>query len=320
MPSTPHSTRPVVHRASRLARLQQGVVLATLLALGFWIFWSWGRPWIQVLGGVLVLGFGYAFVLAWEFLAVARVNRLDSTPRAGVLTMLRAWWQEVRTAPRVFSWRQPFRWRAWPDEDVAAAPCRRAVVLVHGFVCNRGLWLPWMRTLTARGVPYTSVNLEPVFGSIDDYLPLIDDAVRRAHQLTGRPPILVCHSMGGLAARAWRVATPDADARVAHIVTIGSPHHGTWLGQFSHVPNGRQMRQDSSWLHDLRQREAQRWPQETYARFTCWYSNTDNIVFPASTATLPGADNRHLPGWPHVALAFADEVLEGTLEQVTREP
>ncbi|MFP8779663.1 esterase/lipase family protein [Hydrogenophaga sp. RWCD_12] len=308
-----------MHRSSRLARLQQGVALATLLALGIWVFWSWGRPWTQVLAGLLVLGFGYAFVLAWEFLAVARVNRLDPTPRAGVLTMLRAWWQEVRTAPQVFSWRQPFLWRAWPDEDVAAAPGRRAVVLVHGFVCNRGLWLPWMRTLTARGVPYTSVNLEPVFGSIDDYLPLIDDAVRRAHQLTGRPPILVCHSMGGLAARAWRVATPDADERVAHIVTIGTPHQGTWLGQFSHVPNGRQMRLDSRWLQDLRQREAQRWSQGSYAGFTCWYSNADNIVFPASTATLPGADNRHVPGWPHVALAFVDEVLEGTLELVARE-
>ena len=305
---------------SRLARLQQRVALATLLALVVWLYWSWGRPWGLVLGGVLVLGFGYAFVLAGEFLAVARVNGRDPTPRAGTLVLARAWWLEVRTAPQVFSWRQPFRWRAWPDDDVTPAPGRTAVVLVHGFVCNRGLWLPWMRELTARGMPYTSVNLEPVFGSIDDYIPLIDDAVQRAQALTGRAPVLVCHSMGGLAARAWRAATPDADARVDHIVTIGTPHHGTWLGQFSHVPNGRQMRQDSRWLQELREREGLRWPQGAYTGFTCWYSNADNIVFPASTATLPGADNRHVPGWPHVAMAFVDEVLEGTLAFVQSRP
>jgi len=33
-------------------------------------------------------------------------------------------------------------------------------------------------------------------------------------------------------------------------------------------------------------------------------------VFPASTATLAGADNRHLAGWSHVHLAFADEVFD----------
>ncbi|MGM9428944.1 esterase/lipase family protein [Hydrogenophaga sp. MI9] len=319
MSSIPLAGRPVIHRASRLARLQQRVALATLLALVVWLYWSWGRPWVQVLGGVLVLGFGYAFVLAWEFLAVARVNRRDPAPRAGAFALACAWWTEVRTAPQVFSWRQPFRWRAWPDHGVAPAPGQTAVVLVHGFVCNRGLWLPWMRELTVRGIPYTSVNLEPVFGSIDDYIPQIDDAVQRAQALTGRAPVLVCHSMGGLAGRAWRAATPDADERVAHIVTIGSPHHGTWLGQFSHVPNGRQMRQDSPWLQALREREAQRWPQGAYAGFTCWYSNADNIVFPASTATLQGADNRHVPGRPHVAMAFVDEVLDGTLDLVARE-
>ena len=313
------ATRPaVVHRVSRLARLQQAVTVGTLSGMAVWIAWSLGRPWAQVAGGAMVLGLGYAFVLAAEFLLVARVNRRDPAPRAGALLLMRAWWREVLTAPQVFSWRQPFRWRACADENVVPAAGGTAVVLVHGFVCNRGLWLPWMRQLTARGVPYTSVNLEPVFGSIDAYIPLIDDAVRRAHALTGRAPVVVCHSMGGLAVRAWRAATTDADARVAHIVTIGTPHHGTWLGRFSHVPNGRQMRQDSRWLQALRAQEAQRWPEGAYAGFTCWYSNADNIVFPASTATLPGADNRHVPGQPHVALAFVDEVLEGTLALVPR--
>lgn len=212
-------------------------------------------------------------------------------------------------APKVFSWRQPFRWRALPDADVPVAPGRSAAVLVHGFVCNRGLWLPWMRALRQRGLPYTSVNLEPVFGSIDDYTAQIDDAVRRAEALTGRPPWLVCHSMGGLAARAWLAATPGAAGRVCGVVTIGTPHHGTWLARFSHMPNGRQMRVCGEWLQRLEAREA----QQARPPFVCWYSNADNIVFPATTATLAGADNRHLPGVPHVAMAFHPVVMDASL-------
>jgi len=304
------ATKPA---SSTLARLQQFIVFATAGLVVVWMAWSWGRPvWVVAAGGALLL-FGYALVLGLEFFAVAHVNRHDPSPKATAGSLVKAWWHEVRVAPLVFSWRQPFQWRCLPDSDAGAQADRPAVVFVHGFVCNRGFWLPWMRTLRTRGVPYTSVNLEPVFGSIDDYIPLIDDAVRRAQALTGTAPVLVCHSMGGLAARAWRAATPDADTMVRHIVTIGSPHHGTWLAQFSRVSNGRQMRQEGPWLQALRLREAQRWPTGTYAPFTCWYSSADNIVFPASTATLPGADNRFVQGQPHVAMAFVDAVVEGTL-------
>jgi triacylglycerol lipase len=313
MPHTQVTGSAKVHGRSALARLQQFIAVSGLLLVVFWVVWSWDRPGWVVAAGALLLLAGYALVLGLEFFAVARVNRNDAAPPALAMSLLGAWWREVRVAPLVFSWRQPFRWRCLPDEAVPAAPGRTGVVFVHGFVCNRGFWLPWMRRLKAQGIPYASVNLEPVFGTIDGYIPLIDDAVRRAHALTGQAPVLVCHSMGGLAARAWRAATPDADSRVCHIVTIGTPHRGTWLGQFSHVANGRQMRLDSAWLQALQRREAEHRPLHTYASFTCWYSNADNIVFPASTATLPGADNRFIHGQPHVAMAFVDQVVEGTL-------
>ena len=237
------------------------------------------------------------------------LNRMAAAPALGVSALMLAWWQEVGVAAKVFAWWQPFAWRSHPDAAVPAAPGRRAVVLVHGFVCNRGLWQPWLRELRGRNLPYTTVNLEPVFGSIDDYVPLVEDAVRRAQALTGQPPLLVCHSMGGLAARAWLAATPGAAGRVCGVVTIGTPHHGTWLARFSHLTNGRQMRIDGDWLRALQAREA----GQPRPPFVCWYSNADNIVFPAATATLPGADNRFLPGVPHVAMAYHPKVMDKSL-------
>jgi triacylglycerol esterase/lipase EstA (alpha/beta hydrolase family) len=112
--------------------------------------------------------------------------------------------------------------------------------------------------------------------------------------------------MGGLAARAWASRSGGSD-RFAHIVTIGSPHQGTWLARFGRARSSRQMRIGGEWLRALEREE-----QSTQGRFTCWYSNCDNVVFPPSTATLPGADNRFLQGAAHVELAFRPEVIEHT--------
>jgi triacylglycerol esterase/lipase EstA (alpha/beta hydrolase family) len=182
------------------------------------------------------------------------------------------------------------------------------VVFIHGFVCNRGFWTPWLELLARRNHAFAAVNLEPVFGSIDDYVPIIEQAVAAVTQASGLLPVLVCHSMGGLAARAWLRAGPHA-GRVHHVVTIGTPHRGTWLGQFSRARNGRQMALGSDWLRVLEEH----FTQQTQPPITCWYSNCDNVAFPASTATLPGAQNRLVPGAAHVDLAFHPDVIAATL-------
>ena len=93
------------------------------------------------------------------------------------------------------------------------------------------------------------------------------------------------------------------------MVTLGTPHRGTWLARFSRRPNGRQMQLSGGWHRAL----DTGMPADRHALFTCWYSNCDNIVFPSSTATLPGADNRLLRGAAHVQLAFLPEVMRATL-------
>jgi triacylglycerol lipase len=304
------------HQTSSLARLQQVLVLSGLALAMVWVWWAWPPSRTALLAVLVMLSLGHAVILGIETVAAATINRTDRAPRASNADWLGAWCQEVKVAPQVFAWRQPFRWRQLPDTSAATPASMPAVVLVHGFFCNRGFWLPWMQRLQALGVPYVSVNLEPIFGSIDDYAPIVDDAVTRATALTGQPPTLICHSMGGLAARAWLAATPGAASRIGKIITIGTPHRGTWLARFSHLANGRQMRHDCDWQQSLVARELELHPQRNAGLFVCWYSNTDNIVFPASTATLPGADNRLVAGAAHVALAFHPKVMAESLAMV----
>ena len=286
-----------------LARLQQALTLGALALATLWavLFWRAGHAGWALMGAALIVG-GYALVLGLEFMLLRLAHGNDPTPRASALQLLQAWCGEVLSAPTVFCWRQPFRSQRWPDVLPADARGRRGVLLVHGFVCNRGLWNAWLRRLHVQQVPVIAVNLEPVFGSIDDYIALLENAVQRLESATGLPPIIVAHSMGGLALRRWWAEQAD-ETRVHRAITIATPHHGTWLARFAMTCNARQMQQISRWLLTLAARE----PASRASHFTCFYGHCDNIVFPAATATLPGADNRHLPGVAHVHMADCPE-------------
>jgi pimeloyl-ACP methyl ester carboxylesterase len=284
-----------------LARLQKLIVFVLIVASVAWatILTRLGHPgWALAI--VLLILLGYALFLGLEFAALYFVQNAEpSGPRVGLWQLLQAWWGEVITAPRVFLWRQPFRSHADADYLPKEHSGHHGLVLVHGFVCNRGLWNPWIRHLRSRGIPHIAVNLEPLFGSIDSYPAIIDAAVARLEAATGETVVLVGHSMGGLAIRAW-LREFDADARVRRVITIGSPHRGTWLARFGHTTNGKQMRQRSPWLTHLAAAE----PPARVERFTCFYGHCDNIVFPVTSGTLPGAVNLHLPATAHVHMAF----------------
>lgn len=312
--------------------MQQALVLALALvaasvATGFARQGAWAWAALTLMAPLAV----HVLALAAEFAWMRRANRREPQGAPGTVLTVRAWLAEARAALSVFGWRQPFRSQRCPDHPrpadatagqpgsaVAPPPAgdrRRGVLLVHGFVCNRGLWLDWMERLSALGVPYVAVNLEPVFGPIDDYAGLIDDAVRTLEQTTGVAPVAVAHSMGGLAVRHWW-AGPGRSERLHHLVTLGTPHGGTMLARLALPPNARQMRLRSPWLRDLAAHDADARRQ----RMTCYYSRCDNIVFPASSATLPGADNRPLDGSAHIAMIWRPEPFEHLLRLLADAP
>lgn len=288
-----------------VARLQQIIVFAALAAAMGWAAWWWQRSPGVAIAGIVTLSLAHSAVLAIEFIASRRVSAHDQRPRSTALQCAHAWWAETRIALRVFCGLQPFRSHAIPDQ-LRQDP-RRGAVLVHGFLCNRGFWNPWLRALQQDGRVFVAADLEPVLGPIDAYVQTIDQAITRVASATGLPPLVICHSMGGLALRAW-LRVHDG-ARVHRIVTIGTPHAGTWLARFGYSANGRQMRLGTDWLASMAGANA----SASKTLFTCWYSDCDNVVFPISTATLPGADNRLASGRGHVEMAFDPRVQRETL-------
>ncbi|MOA03058.1 hypothetical protein D3C78_1225410 [compost metagenome] len=132
--------------------------------------------------------------------------------------------------------------------------------------------------------------------------------------------------MGGLVIRAWlrsrgaavgegvseAAAAQRLQALAARIITLATPHRGTWVAHFSRTVNGRQMRLDSDWLRHLAAHE----PRALATHMSCWYSNCDNLVVPAIAATYPGADNRLIRDQAHVQLVFDPGLMRECAEQV----
>jgi len=293
-----------------VARLQQCLIVVTITSLILWsIFSPLYVPVLVAIFGAVAIAFGYLLILASEFAMLLVFGVESGGSRPTFFQVVRAWWSETISALQVFGWRQP--WRSNAEPDWVPNLSRPGVLLVHGFFCNRGFWNPWMARLRADGIPYVAVNLEPIFGSIDVHSPTIALAISRLRQATGHAPFVVAHSMGGLVVRSW-LAGPSSDSSVRKIFTIGTPHGGTWLARFSAVLNGSQMRMGSSWLDGLARRES----TSRHSLFVCYFSNCDNIVFPSSSATLPGADNRRADGIAHVHMAFHPRVMAPILAEI----
>ena len=284
-------------RTLRLVSVLWLLALAAGVVAGLRHGWS-GGP------GVLVAAvlFAHPASLLAETLLMARVNRSAGVPGMQARRLLRAWWGEWPASSATFGWHMPWREQAWPDHLPAHLQGRRGVVLVHGFICNRAVWNPLMAGLQRQGHPFIAVTLTPVFGDIDGYAAQLGAAVERLQAATGLPPFIVCHSMGGLVARAWlrHQVHAGAPVDVPCIVTIGTPHRGTWLARCALTTNGRQMRLGSAWLEGFADTPAL---AEHAARFVCWWSDCDQIVFPPPAAVLAGAEACAMPGVAHVALS-----------------
>ena len=292
-----------------IARIQQTVVFLLFAGLGAWI-WHVAPGYSRIYIGFTALVGVYIAYMAMLFIATYHLNRADSEPRATIGALALACLREASTAPAVFLWRQPLRTFAEPDNMTPSS--QSGVVFIHGFLCNRAFWSPWMTKLRQQNRAFASVSLEPVFGSIDSYSVIIESAVAKMTLATGQAPTLICHSMGGLAARAWLRSNLGNEARIRRVITIGTPHFGTALSTekaLLPLTNTQQMQRLGPWTQQLAKDE----PEARYGKFTCWYSNCDNIVVPTSTAMLPGADNRLVTAQGHISMAFNQRVMQDSL-------
>jgi triacylglycerol lipase len=231
--------------------------------------------------------------------------------RIGPLQALRMVLEEYAALIILFTVIQPFE-KFWMDPDRLGHCATRPLplLLIHGYQCNRGFWI-WMRwRLEAAGWTVATHSMEPVWTEIDNYADGIERRIDEVLAATGAPQvILICHSMGGLAARAY--LRRHGKGKVARMITLGSVHHGTELASLGIGPNARQMRIGNPWLIALGAPGAVPLPQGSVSIF----SHHDNYVFPQETSSrLEGATNIAISGVSHIGMAFSPRVLGSLME------
>lgn len=290
-----------------LARLLRRLLL-TQVVVGGLLGWLLARqfdlgPWLAVAVAVFM---PVALLKLTLFIAALR----SRVPGAPLL-----WWRSVIAenwvAIRLVMLRTPWTVRAPEVLPAIGKPERIPVVLVHGYLCNHRIWDTLAEQLRRAGHPVLSVDLEPVFTSIDDYAPLLDQAVARLCRATGAAQVaLVGHSMGGLAIRAWLRA--QGTARVARVITLGTPHVGTRADLHPLTPNSLQMVYQSQWLRTLAASET----EATRALMQIALSPQDEIVYPQREQVLPGVPVQIFEGLGHIELCHNPGVIAWVLGQL----
>ena len=181
------------------------------------------------------------------------------------------------------------------------APTDLPVLLVHGVLCNAGVWERFARYLRRHGVQavYT-ISYGPPLASIDTFADQLARRIDAVLAATGaRELVVVSHSMGGLVTLAY--CRRHGAAKIRRAITLAAPYHGSvhaWLMAGTCLA---QLRPGNAWLDAL--------TREPYPRppITSIWSWHDSMVAPQVSSRLPGADEIALVGVGHNAiLADAD--------------
>ncbi|OMI33372.1 lipase family alpha/beta hydrolase [Streptomyces sparsogenes] len=182
-------------------------------------------------------------------------------------------------------------------------PDRRPVLLLHGFIDNRSVFVLLRRSLRRHGRRHVeALNYSPLTCDIRAAAALLDRHVRQICARTGHSRVdVVGHSLGGLIAR-YYVQRLGGDARVHTLVTLGTPHSGTRTAPLLAAhPLVRQMCPDSDVIEELR-----RPAPDCRTRFVSFWSDVDQLMIPAETARIdhPDLRARSVPvkGIGHLAL------------------
>ncbi|MFD3787780.1 lipase family alpha/beta hydrolase [Streptomyces cyaneofuscatus] len=200
----------------------------------------------------------------------------------------------------------------------------RPVVLLHGFIDNRSVFVLLRRALARHGRRHlASLNYSPLTRDLRTAAELLGRHVEEICARTGQREVdIVGHSLGGLIAR-YYVQRLGGDHRVRTLVTLGTPHGGTAVAPGADLhPIVRQMRGGSPLIEELRLPAP-----GCRTRFVSFWSELDQVMVPVGTACVDHPDldavNVRVTGIGHLALpvhpAVAAAVREALESQEARE-
>lgn len=204
-----------------------------------------------------------------------------------------------------------------PPSDAPRLPTEEKppVVLLHGFIDNRSVFVLLRRSLAQHGGRHLeSLNYSPLTCDIRAAADLLGRHIEDICERTGQERVdVVGHSLGGLIAR-YYVQRLGGDHRVRTLVTLGTPHGGTRAVPLADAhPIVRQMRPDSEVMEELREPAP-----GCRTHFVAFWSDFDHVMTPPESACVDHPDlmaqNIRVTGIGHLALPVHPAVATGIRE------
>lgn len=245
------------------------------------------------------------FALGWCFGAARpSTSRLSWRAKAGLF--LREFLTVVGNAPRMIFYRL-----LMPDPP--PGPHGMPILLVHGVLCNAGVWYPFARWLSRRGIgPVYAISYGPPLASIELFAEQVHDRIETILAATGPGQVMViAHSMGGLVMRTY--LRNHGGAKIARLVTVGTPHEGSALAWLAFGACMGQMRPGNAWLGGLGSPGGDALPP--IVSLWSWH---DTMVYPQTSSRAAYAENVELTGIGHNALLTDRRVFERLATEIGR--
>ncbi len=194
-------------------------------------------------------------------------------------------------------------------QDVEAA--ETPILLIHGLIDNRSIFTILRRGLRHRGFGrLETINYSILTGDIRTAAANLGAEVERLVRETGYERIhVIGHSMGGTIAR-YYVTRLGGDRHVHTLVTLGTPHAGTYSAYGIATRLTRQLRPGSSLMQEMDQPV-----KDCQTRFIVYWSDLDQVVMPPRNAAMHHEDlnvhNIELHGVGHMSLPITSSVVRG---------
>jgi triacylglycerol lipase len=190
---------------------------------------------------------------------------------------------------------------------------RRPVLLIHGFYDTVARFQHIKPYLERRGLRVYSFNLVPNNGdvAVPELARQLDRYVRATFPAYAAID-LVGFSMGGLIARFYMQRLGGIQ-RVRKLITIGTPHRGTWTAFLRGNPGVRNMRPGSAFLQDLNRDIA----MFNAVSFTSIWTPLDLMIVPAHSSRAPVGRSIRVWTPAHPLLARDPRVLSLLLRILT---
>lgn len=192
----------------------------------------------------------------------------------------------------------------------------RPTILVPGFSDDARCLRPLERFLQREGIPTYAISPQPSDGRVG--IEVL--AERLAAAITARfsaatPLNLVGFSMGGLICRSY-VQQMGGISQTEHLLTIATPHQGTWTAYTYNRPACIQMRPGSHFLTKLNQDLS---PLQSI-NFTSIWTPLDLTIVPATSSYLPIGEMAPILSPFHRTLVIDPRILQAVATHLRKPP